>query len=369
MTPQGIATALARLEPWFHCIDLGGGLKTKTVSVMGEPIDHPDPTWQLVRQCLPADLEGKSVLDVGCNAGFYSVEAKRRGAKRVLGVDAQRKHIRQALFVRKVLGLDLEYRRMDVYELDPLVIGEFDITLALGLVYHLKHLVLGLEKLYAVTREILIVETAIIPPEQTPPSFVQSLGRFKQVLHPLACVANSPDAPEAVLNWFLPSPAALKTLLENTGFGQVTIVNVSADRAVLVGRKQASTKPTNFAALLTVKEAPAKCEAGAEVTFRMSLENSGGRTWNASGSDQTGTGAVHLGAHLLREDEEEISWDYGRAPLSRNVPPGEAVDAEIRLRMPEVAGRYIVEFDMVEEHRAWFEDYGSRTVRHGLTVE
>jgi hypothetical protein len=78
---------------------------------------------------------------------------------------------------------------------------------------------------------------------------------------------------------------------------------------------------------------------------------------------------VHLGAHLLREDEEEISWDYGRARLSRNVPPGEAVDTEIRLRTPEVPGRYIVEFDMVEEHRAWFEDYGSRTVRHGLTVE
>jgi tRNA (mo5U34)-methyltransferase len=368
MNPQEIATALARLEPWFHCIDLGGGLKTKTASVMGEPIEHPEPTWQIIRQCLPADLSGKSVLDVGCNAGFYSVEAKRLGAKRVLGVDAQRKHIRQALFVRKVLGLDIAYRRMDVYELDPRVIGEFEVTLALGLVYHLKHLVLGLEKLYGVTRELLIVETAIIPLEQTPPPFVQTLGRFEQTLHPLACVENLAAGPEAVFNWFLPSPAALKTLLENTGFGDVTIAHVSADRAVLVCRKQAHRRQ-NFAALLTVDEGLGRCRSGAELRFRLRLENSGGKTWSASGLDTTGQGAVQLGAHLLRNDEEEVSWDYGRAPLPRDVDPGEFVDLEIRLEAPATAGYYIIEFDMVEEQRAWFEDYGSRTVRHILAVE
>jgi tRNA (mo5U34)-methyltransferase len=368
MTPQEITTALARLEPWFHCIDLGGGLKTKTASVMGEPIEHPEPTWQIIRECLPADLSGKSVLDVGCNGGFYSVEAKRRGAKRVLGVDAQRKHIRQALFVRQVLGLDLEYRRMDVYELDPGVIGEFDITLALGLVYHLKHLVLGLEKLYGVTRELLIIETAIIPLEQTPPPFVQALGRLEQTLHPLACVENSAAGPEAVFNWFLPSPAALKALLENTGFEDVTIAHVSADRAVLVCRKPAY-RSRNFSASLTAEEGLARSRPGTELLFRLRLENSGGKTWNASGSDNAGQGAVQLGAHLLRDDEEEISWDYGRAPLPRDVAPGEFIELEIRLQAPATAGRYIVEFDMVEEQRAWFEDYGSRTVRHTLTVE
>jgi tRNA (mo5U34)-methyltransferase len=368
MTPQEIATALARLEPWFHCIDLGGGLKTKTASVMGEPIEHPEPTWQIIRQYLPADLRGKSVLDVGCNAGFYSVEAKRRGAKRVLGVDAQRKHIRQALFVRKALGLDIEYRRMDVYELDPRGIGEFDVTLALGLVYHLKHLVLGLEKLYGVTRELLIIETAIIPPEHTPPPFVQALGRFEQTLHPLACVENSAAGPEAVFNWFLPSPAALKVLLENTGFEDVTVAHVFADRAVLVCRKH-THRSQNFAASLTVEEGPARCRSGEELPFRLRLENSGGKTWRASSPDDTGQGTVQLGAHLLRDDEEETSWDYGRAPLPRDVPIGEFIDLEIRLQAPATAGRYIVEFDMVEEQRAWFEDYGSHTVRHTLTVE
>jgi hypothetical protein len=99
------------------------------------------------------------------------------------------------------------------------------------------------------------------------------------------------------------------------------------------------------------------------------LENSGGKTWSASSSDDTGQGAVQLGAHLLRDDEEEISWDYGRAPLPHDVSPGEIIELEIRLQAPAIAGRYIVEFDMVEEQRAWFEDYGSHTVRQTLAVE
>src|SRR5262249_61439718 len=86
---------IERLGPWFHAIDLGGGLRTKTASVGREPADHPRPTWELVKECLPSDLTGQSVLDVGCNAGLYSVEAKRRGAARVLGVDVQRREDRQ----------------------------------------------------------------------------------------------------------------------------------------------------------------------------------------------------------------------------------------------------------------------------------
>src|SRR5438105_4199928 len=109
MNREQILSELHRLQPWFHRIDLGEGLYTKTESVMGEPIDHPAGVWQTIGRCLPEDLRGKSVLDVGCNAGFYSIEAKRRGAQRVLGVDGQRQHIRQAVFVRQVLGLDIEY--------------------------------------------------------------------------------------------------------------------------------------------------------------------------------------------------------------------------------------------------------------------
>src|SRR5947209_3405456 len=168
MTEDEIHNRVAALGPWFHCIDLGGGLKTKTTSATGEPADHPRETWEIISTCIPGDLTGKTLLDVGCNAGFYSIAAKRRGADRVLGVDAQRHLINQALFVRRVLGLEIEYRRLSVYDLSEGVVGQFDITLALGLIYHCKHLVLALERLFEVTREMLIVETAIMPADSSP---------------------------------------------------------------------------------------------------------------------------------------------------------------------------------------------------------
>lgn len=188
MTPQDISAGLERLGPWFQRIDLGGGLFTKTQSAIGEPVEHPGPTWETIKVRLPEDISGKTVLDVGCNAGFYSIELKRRGAARVLGIDSQRDLIRQAMFVRKVLDLDIEYRRMSVYDLDPLLAGQFDITLALGLIYHCKHLVLALEKLFLVTRELLILETAIYPPDKMPESFSYEVGGTQPTLHPIAYI-------------------------------------------------------------------------------------------------------------------------------------------------------------------------------------
>ncbi|HZI19893.1 MAG TPA: DUF1698 domain-containing protein [Pyrinomonadaceae bacterium] len=379
MTRDEIIAGLERLRPWFHRIDLGGGLFTKTESVMGEPVDHPAGPWETIGRCIPADLAGKSVLDVGCNAGFYAFEAKRRGAARVVGVDGQRQHVRQALLVRKALGLDVEFRRMNVYELTRRTVGEFDITLALGLVYHLKHLVLALENLYEVTRELLVVETAIMPPERTPEPFTHPLGATEMRLHPLAYVENPPEAKEQVYNWFLPSVPALAALLRNTGFDEVEAVEVRNERAVLVCRKRAGAERErdvrhHYVAALSPAEpagapdATATARPGETITFTVRAENVGLKTWPARGEGEAGRGAVHLGAHLLREDEEELDWDYGRAPLPRDLAPGDAASVRLTLAAPAEPGRYVVEFDLVAEHVAWFEDFGSGTLRLPLTV-
>lgn len=371
MTRDEIQSGLKMLEPWFHRINLGNGIFTKTESVMGEPVDHPRETWEIIRQCLPDDLAGKSVLDVGCNGGFYCVEAKRRGAARVLGVDGQRQHVRQALFVRKVLGLDLEFRRFSVYDLRPATVGVFDITLALGLVYHLKHLVFALERLYDVTKELLIVETAIIPPAQTPESFVQALGEIRQKLHPLVYAENPPEAKEQVYNWFLPSPEALRALLVNVGFEEVSIFSVVHDRAVLVCRKRSSAGAPHvhdYVASLTFSaRPPAKMKPGENVIFKIRTTNAGRAPWPAIGAPET-KGIVRLGAHLLAGDEEELNWDGGRATLARDVGPGETVDLEFEFRAPKIAGDYIIEFDMVAEHVTWFEDFGPGVLRHRFTA-
>jgi tRNA (mo5U34)-methyltransferase len=373
MTREEILSGLKLHEPWFHRIDLGGGIFTKTESVMGEPVDHPRESWEVIRECLPADLSNKSLLDVGCNGGFYCVEAKRRGARRVLGVDGQRQHVRQALFVRKVLGLDLEFRRFSVYDLNPKTVGRFDITLALGLVYHLKHLVFALERLYDVTNELLIVETAIIPPEQTPESFVQPLGEIRQTLHPIFYAENPPDSKEQVFNWFLPSPVALQALLRNTGFEEVEIFSVVRDRAVLVCRKGKSrSQPSVADHVATVAFAddkpPTICQPGDELAFRLRVTNSGRTSWPATGKPET-KGVVRLGAHLLRNNEEELNWDHGRAALPRDLAPGETAELNFVSRAPDQPGSYIIEFDLVAEHVTWFEDFGPGVLRHSFTVQ
>src|SRR3954452_9509649 len=83
---------IAALEPWFHNLKLGG-IWTAPDHFLG---DYPGAKFRRFAAHLPADLSGKSVLDIGCNAGFYSLEMKRRGAARVLGVDSDERYLDQA---------------------------------------------------------------------------------------------------------------------------------------------------------------------------------------------------------------------------------------------------------------------------------
>jgi tRNA (mo5U34)-methyltransferase len=373
MTHEEILAEVERLGPWFHCIELGPGIKTKTRSEAGEPIDHPKDTWQGIRRHLPDDLSGKSVLDVGCNGGFYAVQAKRRNAARVLGVDSQRHHIRQALFVRRVLGLEIEFQRMSVYDLSPGAIGQFDITLALGLIYHCKHLVMALEKLFQVTKNTLIVETAVLPPGTFPTSVTSPLGGLSSVLYPLAYVENPRDSKEAAYNWFLPTAEAAQALLQSVGFDDVSSFPMKGERAVLVCHKKEHPSGDlalhHLAAEIGLEAGETSCLAGSQISYRVRVKNTGSTRWPYLGELKGARGEVRLGAHLVGEDEEVLSWDYGRARLRHELAPGEADALDIRLQAPSQPGVYVLEFDMLAEHITWFEDLGSPILRLVLQVQ
>ena len=374
MTREEILTELERLEPWFHYIELDQGLATKSRSAFGEPLQHPRPTWEKVKACLPEDLTGQTVLDVGCNAGFYSIEMKRRGAARVLGIDSQRDLIRQATFVRKVTGLDLDYQRMSVYDLDPHILGQFDITLALGLIYHCKHLVLALERLFLVTRKLLVLETAIYPPDRAPESFSYHVGSNEPTLHPLAYIENPSDAKEAIYNWFLPSTASLTALLKNIGFDQINVFPAALpDRAILACRKNQSYPDSRsisyLGARLTLKSGPSTCAPGQVLPFRVLAENTGNAVWLRGCETEVEKGDVHLVAHLLSPNGEPISWYHAGAFLPHDIAPGEKAELEIMVPAPDSKGAYRLEFDMVSEHLAWFEDLGSMVLAQDLLVD
>ena len=95
MTAAELRRQADALGPWFHNIDLGDGVWTAPDHFLG---DYPGVKWRRFADALPADLTGKSVLDIGCNGGFYAIAMKRRGAARVLGLDSDERYLAQARF-------------------------------------------------------------------------------------------------------------------------------------------------------------------------------------------------------------------------------------------------------------------------------
>jgi tRNA (mo5U34)-methyltransferase len=139
--PSDLEQRIEALAPWFHNINLGG-VWTAPDHFLG---DYPGAKFRRFAPHLPADLTGKSVLDIGCNAGFYSVEMKRRGAARVLGIDSDDRYLAQARLAAETLGFDdIEFEKLDVYDVGAL--GEkFDLVIFMGVFYHLRHPLLALD--------------------------------------------------------------------------------------------------------------------------------------------------------------------------------------------------------------------------------
>jgi tRNA (mo5U34)-methyltransferase len=143
------------LGKWFHNLELNG-VWTAPDHFLG---DYPRSKWQRFSSSLPADLRGKTVLDVGCNAGFYSFEMKRRGAERVLGIDASAEYLEQARFASSVLKLDVEFRQLSTYQVAQLA-ERFDLVLFMGVLYHLRHPLLALDLLREhVTKDLLLFQS------------------------------------------------------------------------------------------------------------------------------------------------------------------------------------------------------------------
>jgi tRNA (mo5U34)-methyltransferase len=132
---------IAALGPWFHNIDLDG-IETAPDHFLG---DYPRSKFSRFAQALPTNLQGCSVLDIGCNAGFYSVEMKRRGAGRVVGIDSDERYLAQARLATGALGFEgVEFRNCSVY--DVAALGEkFDLVIFMGVLYHLRHPLLALD--------------------------------------------------------------------------------------------------------------------------------------------------------------------------------------------------------------------------------
>jgi tRNA (mo5U34)-methyltransferase len=151
------------LGPWFHNLHLPGGEQTVPQHFLGG--DFPRFKWLDIADHLPQDLGGWRVLDVGCNAGFYSFELARRGAS-VLGIDHDPHYLAQARWAAAQFGLErqVEFRQLGVYDMAGQAEG-FDLVWFMGVFYHLRYPLLALDLLARLTRRLMVFQTLTLPCE------------------------------------------------------------------------------------------------------------------------------------------------------------------------------------------------------------
>lgn len=217
MSQDEIRRRVSELGEWFHNLDLNG-VKTAPEHFLG---DYPAVKFRRFEHAIPQDLRGKSVLDIGCNGGYYSLEMKRRGADRVVAIDSDDGYLGQARFAAEVAGCEIEFHRMSVY--DVAALGEkFDLVLFMGVLYHLRHPLLALDLLNEnVCKNLLVFQSM-----QRGSNAVENVAadyRFSQTdifdkpgfpkMHFIEhCYSRDPT------NWWIPNRACVEAMLRSAGF-------------------------------------------------------------------------------------------------------------------------------------------------------
>jgi len=198
---------------WFHKIDLGNGIITPGIDASAE---------KLAGIKMPESCAGLSVLDIGAFDGFFSFEAERRGAEKVIASD----HMCWSGLgswdkggfdlAKRILRSRVQEHMARVEDLDAAILGTFDLVLFLGVLYHAPDPLGYLAKVRALCRNMAIIETHVDALDYPRPALV---------FYPGNTLNNDPT------NFFGPNALAVETMLKEVGFASVeTFPQWSASR-------------------------------------------------------------------------------------------------------------------------------------------
>ncbi|MFC3165424.1 TIGR04290 family methyltransferase [Ciceribacter thiooxidans] len=225
------------LGPWFHNLRIEG-IETAPDHFLG---DYPAFKWKHFRHVVPDDLEGRSVLDIGCNAGFYSLQMKERNAGRVVAIDSDPRYLDQARFAAEKAGHgDIEFRQMSVYDVGSLG-NRFDLVIFMGVLYHLRHPLLALDLLH----EHAVGDLLLFQSMQRGPDRVTAVAEdhdfsewdiFEDAAFPRLSFVENRYAADPT-NWFIPNRAAAEAMLRSAGF----VIEEHPEREVYLCRR--GTRP------------------------------------------------------------------------------------------------------------------------------
>ena len=214
---EDLRRRIEELGDWFHNLNLDG-VQTAPNHFLG---DYPAVKWRTFQDAIPADLTGWSVLDIGCNAGFYSIEMVRRGATRVVGVDSDPRYLAQARLAAEVNGVDLDLREMSVYDVGSL--GErFDLVLFMGVLYHLRYPLLALDVLYKDVVGGLLVFQSMLRGSESIGDVADDYAfeehrHFEDPAYPRMYFVERKYAGDPT-NWWIPNRACAEAMLRSAGF-------------------------------------------------------------------------------------------------------------------------------------------------------
>ncbi|MDQ2669897.1 MAG: TIGR04290 family methyltransferase [Gemmatimonadota bacterium] len=208
---------IAALGPWFHNLHLPDGTQTAPDHFLG---DFPTFKWRTLAPHLPEDLTGWRALDIGCNAGFYSFELAARGAD-VVGIDADEHYLAQARWAAREFGVHdrVEFRRMQIYDLAHQ--GErFDLVLFMGVFYHLRYPLLGLDIVSRCVRRLMVFQTLTLPGkhvhEDTSDRPIEDRDALSLPGWPRMSFIEQRFAGDPT-NWWVPNHAGVQAMLRSAG--------------------------------------------------------------------------------------------------------------------------------------------------------
>jgi tRNA (mo5U34)-methyltransferase len=210
-----LAREISELGDWFHNIDLFGVL-TAPDHFLG---DFPNVKWKHIEKVIPKDLTGATVLDIGCNGGFYSIQMKRRGAARVLGIDVDERYLNQGRYAAKTLGLEIEFERRSVYQVADIE-EQFDWVIFMGVLYHLRYPLYALDNVVKKVGSKLLFQTMLRGSDE--------VRKWEENYHFWNKeIFENPDFPRMhfiehnyandYTNWWIPNRACAEAMLRSSG--------------------------------------------------------------------------------------------------------------------------------------------------------
>lgn len=319
---------------WWHSFELPDGSVVQGVN------DLASLQGRLAKFPIPADLKGKRVLDIGAWDGWFSFEMERRGAD-VVAIDCWE----NARFweMHSIYNSRVEYRVMDVYDITPQRLGMFDIVLFMGVLYHLKHPLLALERVCSVTRDLAAVDSFVLREQLLPGQKVDQ--RCLLEFYETTEFGGQTD------NWCGPTVACLEAFCRTAGFARV--------------ERRGDLEHSACLACWRAWEPPAADAApGPELRYVFHTVNMGINV-SAERDDSIGVGFVTPEADLTIHDLQPDVAGYGVRPIevkqredhwiaAFRTPPGLAAgwhDVNLRVRggRPGNALRIAVDIPAVTE--------------------